>query len=125
MLLISTPFYSYYWPMKTISLQWKQYAQVKDRIAEAHKTNSKLSITTTVECFDKEKLSFLFTATVENEKWSFTWHALQSLQAKKDFEKWETIAVGRALALAGFLADWEVASYEEIEDFINKDQKQW
>ena len=106
--------------MKTISLQGKQYAQVKDRIAEAHKTNSKLSILTTVECFDKEKLSFLFTAEVENEKWKFTWHALQSIQAKKDFEKWETIAVGRALALAGYLSDWEVASYEEIIDFIDK-----
>lgn len=106
--------------MKTINLQGKQYAQVKDRIAEAHKTNSKLSIITTVECFDKEKLSFLFTATVTNEKWEFTWHALQSLQAKKDFEKWETIAVGRALALAWFLSDWEVASYEEVEDFISK-----
>ena len=106
--------------MKTISLQGKQYAQVKDRIAEAHKNNEKLSIMTTVDCFDKEKLTFLFTAVVSNEKWEFSWHAMQSIKAKKDFEKWETIAVGRALALAWFLADWEVASYEEIEDFIQK-----
>lgn len=109
--------------MKTMTLQGKQYAQVKDRIAEAHKTNEELSIVTVAECFDKEKLSFLFTATVKNKKWEFTWHALQSLSAKKDFEKWETIAVGRALALAWYLADWEVASYEEMEDFITKDQK--
>lgn len=109
--------------MQTINLQGKQYAQVKDRIAEAHKTNEKLSITTTVDCFDKDKLSFLFQAVVENEKGKFTWHALQSLKAKKDFEKWETIAVGRALALAWFLSDGEVASYEEIQDFISQDTK--
>lgn len=114
-------FYFLCFIMKTIKLQWKNYAQVKDRIAEAHKTNEKLSITTDVECFDKEKLSFLFTAKVENEKWQFTGHALQSIKNKKDFEKWETIAVGRALALAGYLSDGEVASYEEVEDFISKD----
>jgi hypothetical protein len=108
--------------MQTINLQWKQYAQVKDRIAEAHIRNKELSITTTVDCFDKEKLSFLFKATVENERWSYTGHALQSIKAKKDFEKWETIAVGRALALAGYLADWEIASYEEIEDFISQNK---
>lgn len=104
--------------METIILQWKKYAQVKDRIAEAHKMNEKLSITTTTECFDKEKLSFLFRATVTNEKGEFTWHSLQSIKNKKDFEKWETIAVGRALALAWFLSDGEVASFEEMEDFI-------
>lgn len=54
--------------MKTISLKGKQYAQVKDRIAEAHKTNEKLSIITSVEVFDKDKLSFMFTAVVSNDK---------------------------------------------------------
>ena len=103
--------------MQTINLQWQQYAKVKDRIAEAHKDNKKLSITTNIECFDKEKLVFLFTANVANDKWEFTGHAMQTIRWKKDFEKWETISVGRALALAGFLSDWEVASYEEVEDF--------
>lgn len=109
--------------MKTINLQGKKYAQVKERISEAHKTNKSLSITTSVECFDKGKLSFLFEAKVINEKWEFTWHSLQSLKSKKDFEKWETIAVGRALALAWYLHDWEVSSYEEMEDFINNNKK--
>lgn len=105
--------------IQTIKLQGKNYAQVKDRIAEAHKDNKNLSINTTVECFDKDKLSFLFTATVKNDKWEFSAHSLQSLTAKKDFEKWETIAVWRALALAWYLSDGEVASYEEIEEFMN------
>ena len=37
-------------------------------LAEAHKKNNKLSITTSVECFDKDKLVFLYTAIVKNEK---------------------------------------------------------
>lgn len=37
--------------------------------------------------------------------------------AKKDYEKLETISVGRALALLGFLKDGQVASSEEMEEF--------
>ena len=35
----------------------------------------------------------------------------------KDFEKLETVAVGRALALLGYLASGEIASSEEMEEF--------
>lgn len=38
-------------------------------------------------------------------------------KAKKDFEKLETIAVGRALAYIGYLTDGQVASTEEMEKF--------
>lgn len=38
-------------------------------------------------------------------------------EAKKDFEKLETIAIGRALAVLGFLKDGQVASTEEMENF--------
>jgi hypothetical protein len=54
--------------MQTINLQGKQYAQVKDRIAEAHKTNEKLSITTQAQAMDDKLAAFLFTAEVENSK---------------------------------------------------------
>ena len=36
----------------------------------------------------------------------------------KDFEKLETISVGRALAMLWYLASWEVASSEEMEEFM-------
>lgn len=36
---------------------------------------------------------------------------------KKDFEKLETIALGRALAMMGYLASGEIASFEEMEEF--------
>lgn len=43
---------------------------------------------------------------------------------KKDFEKLETIAVGRALALLGFSKDGTIASTEEMEEFHNyKEEK--
>lgn len=38
-------------------------------------------------------------------------------EAKKDFEKLETIAIGRALAALGFLKDGQVASSEEMENY--------
>ena len=41
----------------------------------------------------------------------------EKVQNEKGFEKLETIAVGRALALLGYLASGEVASGEEMEAF--------
>lgn len=39
--------------------------------------------------------------------------------AKKDFEKLETISVGRALAFLGFAKNGQIASTEEMERFYN------
>lgn len=41
----------------------------------------------------------------------------EKVQNEKGFEKLETIAVGRALALLGYLASGEIASGEEMEAF--------
>ena len=41
----------------------------------------------------------------------------------KSFEKLESIAVGRALAFAGFSADGEIASFEEMEEYEKKPSK--
>lgn len=43
---------------------------------------------------------------------------------EKDFEKLESVALGRALAMLGYLASGEIASFEEMEQFEEyKDQK--
>jgi hypothetical protein len=42
----------------------------------------------------------------------------------KLFEKQETIAVGRALALLGYASDGEIASSEEMEEFQAHKQEQ-
>lgn len=104
--------------MKTINLQGKEYAQVKDRIAEAHKGNPKMSISTHYDILkqDEKSISFIFKATVTIEKWEYTWHSCQLVTTRKDFEKWETIAVWRALAFAWYLSDGEIASFEEVEN---------
>lgn len=47
----------------------------------------------------------------------FTGHAFGKAGASKAFEKLETIAVGRALAFAGFLADGDIASAEEMQEY--------
>lgn len=41
------------------------------------------------------------------------------INGEKGFEKLETIAVGRALALLGYAASGEIASSEEMEEFEN------
>ena len=106
--------------MKTITLQGKQYAQVKDRIAKIHKDYKNVSINTEVQwIWDKWWVQVKATITIKDE-WerTFTAHSFGMYKSNKDFEKLETIAVWRALAFAWFLADGEVASYEEMEDFI-------
>jgi len=47
-----------------------------------------------------------------------TGHALGENKGQKAFEKLETIAVGRALALLGYAVDGEIASSEEMEEFL-------
>lgn len=111
--------------VKTISLQGKQYAQVNERIKALHEDFENVSINTEFTMI-WEKGYCNFKATVKVKKWetecSYTGNAFWSLQGVKAYEKLETIAVGRALAFAWYLADWEVASYEEVENFISDKQ---
>lgn len=55
-----------------------------------------------------------------------TGHALGTNKGTKAFEKLETVAVGRALAMLGYLASGEVASFEEMEEYLKhkKEQKE-
>jgi len=109
--------------MKTITLQWKNYAQVAERIKEIHKDYKNVSITTDFDTIgDKWFAKFRATVKIKDGEMEkvFTAHAFGMYTALKSYEKTETIAVGRALAYAGYLADGEVASYEEIEEFIKE-----
>lgn len=53
-------------------------------------------------------------------------HAMGGLKNKKGeeeakaFEKLETTAVGRALAMLGFMSSGEVASFEEMEEYLSE-----
>ena len=65
----------------------------------------------------------IFTSTVikdgtKPEIGSANGSAMGKIKADKDFEKYETISLGRALAKLGYLASGDIASFEEMEDFI-------
>lgn len=115
--------------LETINLQGKEYAQVSERIKQFREDfpNSKI-ITKTSIATDMDSQDF--SAYIWRDRKDYisgdldsadsTGTARGSLQKEKDFEKLETIAVGRALALLGYLASGEIASFEEMEEFYAK-----
>lgn len=106
--------------IKTIKLSGKDYAQVKDRVKKFREETTKGSIDT--EQMQLADGTMVLKATVivdvsdEGSKRA-TGQAFGKVGGQKAFEKLETIAVGRALAFLGYLADGEIASSEEMEGF--------
>lgn len=107
--------------INTIKLQGKDYAQVKDRLKQFREDcpNGKIETTPTIQ----EDGKVLFKAYILKDKSDpnsadATGHALGENKGAKAFEKLESIAVGRALALLGYAQDGEIASGEEMEEFI-------
>lgn len=105
---------------KTISLsqngQGIQYAKVSARLAEFIKLNKNSSVRTRYE-FVGEMVVFKASIIPEvtNLLHRFNGTSMGKIGGVKAFEKLETIAVGRALAFAGFLSDGEIASEEEMQ----------
>jgi len=107
--------------VKTIDLKGKGYAQVKDRLNEFRTSNPNGLIET--EPLIQADGSILFKARILKDKSDpnsaeATGHALGANKGEKSFEKLETIAVGRALALLGYASDGEIASSDEMEEFF-------
>ena len=96
-----------------------EYARVPDRLKAFWEANPKGKIETEPTVTDGK---VIFKAVVstggENPKES-TGHSMGEVDKKKEFEKQETIAVGRALALLGYLGSGEIASSEEMEEFLS------
>lgn len=129
--------------VKTMDLSGKQYAQVKDRLKEfleanpsgkhesAYETHTDGSVVFTVWLWkDKADLLDLIKAGI-TQKDALRASADGNGNAKgetgkkvKDFEKLETIALGRALANVGYLSSGEIASSEEMEAFEEYKQTQ-
>ena len=115
--------------VNTINLQGKEYATVPARLKEFREANPKGSVATSYQILENNQIVFEAIVRKDNsdmESASATGHAMGDLKGQKAFEKLETIAVGRALALLGYLASGEVASSEEMEDFLayQENQKQ-
>lgn len=106
--------------MKTIDLKGKSYATVPTRIKEFREKNTNGDIQTNPIIQSDGQVMFkayiLADKSDENSA-SATGHSIGKLTGDKAFEKLETIAIGRALAILGYMASGEVASSEEMEEF--------
>ena len=104
----------------TIDLKGKAYATVPARIKEFREACPNGLIETKPEM--QADGHFIFTARILKDKANpasgeATGHAIGKLTGDKAFEKLETISVGRALALLGYMASGEIASSEEMDEF--------
>lgn len=111
---------------QTIDLKGKAYATVPARIKEFREANPNGLIETKPEILENE---IMFTARILKDKSNpssgeATGHAIGKKQGDKAFEKLETIAVGRALALLGYMASGDIASSEEMEEFNEYKKRQ-
>ena len=91
------------------------YAKVTERLKLFNEACSNGNIhTEAIPLGDK----MILKAVVSNGKGKeTTGSAFGKVGGQKEYEKLETIAVGRALAFHGYLADGEIASSEEMEEF--------
>ena len=103
------------------------YAKVAERIKMFREECPNGSIITDPKI---ENNMVMFKATVVKDKSRdtsavATGHAIGENKGQKAFEKIESIAVGRALAMLGYLASGEIASSEEMEEFMSyKEERQ-
>ena len=94
-----------------------EYAKVASRLSEAHEANTSLDVITTVEIIAEAK-AVIVTATVKTQRGTYTGHSFGKIGSEeKALEKLETIAVGRALAFAGYSSSGDIASFEEMQSF--------
>lgn len=112
--------------LKTINLQGKEYAQVAERVKTFREQfpNSKIITKNLLT----EEGGTEFNTYIWRDRKDYISGDLNSADSTgtarsitgkkdKDFEKLETISVGRALALLGYLSSGEVASFEEMETY--------
>lgn len=106
--------------VETINLKGKDYATVPARIKLFREECLNGLIETVPEFKDGEVV--LFKARILKDKANVnsgeaTGHSIGKISGDKAFEKLETIAIGRALAILGYMASGDVASSEEMERF--------
>ena len=116
--------------VKTMKVSGGDYAKVADRLLEFRNDNPRASVKTEHKIAENGSVSFS-TYILKDKADEFSADATGSasysakeMEKPKAFEKLETISVGRALSLLGYLNNGEVASSEEMEEFeAFKEQK--
>ena len=105
---------------KTMQVGGNNYAKVTERIKEFRKDTVR-GLIETYPTIEGDTLMFkarILKDKSDPDSAEATGHSYKSgFNEKKDFEKQESIAVGRALAMLGYAADGEIATGEEMQDF--------
>lgn len=102
------------------------HAKVKDRILAFWENNPHGKIETSSKR-DGDTITFkTFILADKSDEFSkeATGHSYGTIGDEKAFEKLETISVGRALALLGYASSGEIASGEEMEEFLEYQKTQ-
>lgn len=110
--------------IETIKVSGCDYAKVSARLAEFRKENPRAKITTRPEPQPDGGMIFYAEIIKDSAKKSAeatgtAYYPASKMKSDKAFEKLETISVGRALSLLGYLNNGEIASSEEMEEFEN------
>lgn len=122
--------------VKTMNLQGREYAKVADRLKQFREDFPKSKIETEHRTLSdgsiefkawiwKDKTDYIEVLKATGDPKVARGSADSDGDARnkidkskdKDFEKLQTIAVGRALAMIGYIASGEIASFEEMEEF--------
>lgn len=111
---------------KTMELKGNEYAKVAERLRLFREENPRASIKTEPTMMPDGQV--MYKAYILKDKSDLnsadaTAHAMGNTKDAKAFEKLETVAVGRALALMGFLASGDIASSEEMEEFEREKER--
>lgn len=101
----------------------KDYVAVSERVDKFHEQYPNGSIETTFNInWEVAQFTAKVTLDVSNPLRVFTGSSFGELKKEKSFEKAETVAVGRALAFAGFETQSWIASKEEIQSHEARSQ---
>ena len=106
--------------VSTVDLKGKEYALVPERLRAFRQNNPRASVVTKPE-FQPDN-AIVFTARIvadqsKEDSAEATGHSYGKNTGDKAFEKLETVAVGRALALLGYLNNGQIATTEEMAEF--------
>lgn len=106
--------------LNTVKVQGGDYATVPTRLKAFRETHPKASVETEPTIQPDGQIMFKATIVADGsdpESPRATGHSYGPNKGQKAFERLETVSVGRALSLLGYLNNGEVASTEELEDF--------
>lgn len=105
--------------LDTIDLKGKGYATVPTRLKAFREENPRSSVKTTPTISDGIVVFEAVIIKDQSDEFSMTstGHSYGKMSDDKAFEKLETVSVGRALAMLGYLNSGEIATTEEKEEF--------